>query len=142
MLGSMLCTSGGLMSAFQDYIPKGYEGRFQGVRMLFTVLIPMIVGPIISLAIGINSFDAHDTGIAAPPFEIFLAAAIVAALAIIPIIFVRKDADRLRKKVTEQAEAEAAADEPVRGELPVRGQDEPRENEERESAGEDGSAER
>lgn len=141
MLGSMLCTSGGLMSAFQDYIPKGYEGRFQGVRMLFTVLIPMIVGPIISLAIGINSFDAHDTGIAAPPFEIFLAAAIVAALAIIPIIFVRKDADRLRKKVTEQAEAEAAADEPVREELPVCGQDEPRENEERESAGEDGKDE-
>ena len=53
----------------------------------------------------------------------------------------RKDADRLRKKVTEQAEAEAAADEPVREELPVSGQDEPRENEERESAGEDGTDE-
>ena len=108
MLGSMLCTSGGLMSAFQDYIPAGYEGRFQGVRMLFTVLIPMVVGPIISLAIGINSFDAHDTGIASPPFEIFLAAAIVAALALIPIFFVRKDADRLRRQVIEQALAEQA----------------------------------
>ena len=101
-------TSGGLMSAFQDYIPAGYEGRFQGVRMLFTVLIPMVVGPIISLAIGINSFDAHDTGIASPPFEIFLAAAIVAALALIPIFFVRKDADRLRRQVIEQALAEQA----------------------------------
>ena len=109
MLGSMLCTSGGLISAFQDYIPKGYEGRFQGVRMLFTVLIPMVIGPVISLAIGINSFDAHDSGIASPPFEIFLAAAIVAALAVIPIIFVRKDADRLRKQVTEAAQAEQKA---------------------------------
>ena len=108
MLGSMLCTSGGLMSAFQDYIPAGYEGRFQGVRMLFTVLIPMVVGPIISLAIGINSFDAHDTGIASPPFEIFLAAAIVAVIALIPIFFVRKDADRLRRQVIEQALAEQA----------------------------------
>ena len=53
----------------------------------------------------------------------------------------RRDADRLRKKVAEQAEAEAAADEPVREELPVHGQDEPRENEERESAGEDGKDE-
>lgn len=106
MLGSMLCTSGGLMSAFQDYIPKGYEGRFQGVRMMFTVLIPMVIGPIISLAIGINSFDAHDSGLASPPFEIFLAAAVVALLAIIPVIFVAKDADRLRACVLESAKAQ------------------------------------
>lgn len=109
MLGSMLCTSGALMSAFQDYIPDGFEGRFQGVRMCFTVLVPMVVGPIIALCIGIDSFDALDTGIAAPPFEIFLAAAIVAALAIIPMVFVTRDADRLRSEVLKKAEEEAAA---------------------------------
>lgn len=98
MLGAMLCTSGALMAAFQDYTPKGYEGRFQGVRMCFTVLLPMIIGPVISLMIGINSFDSNDSSIASPPFEIFLAASIVAALAIIPIVFVAKDADRLRRQ--------------------------------------------
>lgn len=97
MLGSMLALSGGLMSSFQDYIPKGYEGRFQGIRMCFTVLVPMIIGPIISLAIGINSFDLKDSvATTSPPYEIFLASAIVALLVIIPIVFVRKDADRLR----------------------------------------------
>lgn len=111
MLGSMLCLSGGLMSAFQDYIPKGCEGRFQGVRMCFTVLVPMVIGPVIALVIGINSFDAHDEGIAAPPFEIFLAAAVVAALAIIPVVFVTKDADRLRRAVLQAAREEAKAEE-------------------------------
>ena len=96
MLGSLLCTNGALMSAFQDYIPDGCEGRFQGVRMCFTVLVPMVVGPIISMAIGINSFDPTDGGAIAPPFEIFLAAAIVAVIAIAPIVFVARDADRLR----------------------------------------------
>lgn len=103
MLGALLCTNGALMSAFQDYIPDGFEGRFQGVRMCFTVLVPMVIGPIISLAIGINSFDPTDSGAISPPFEIFLAAAIVALISIIPVAFVAKDADRLRAlKAAEQ----------------------------------------
>lgn len=97
MMGSLLAMNGALMSSFQDYIPKGCEGRFQGVRMCFTVLVPMIVGPIISLIIGINSFDPHDElATTAPPFEMFLASAVVALLAAVPIFFIRKDADRLR----------------------------------------------
>lgn len=109
MLGAMLCIGGALMSTFQDYIPKGYEGRFQGVRMCFTVLIPMIIGPIITLIIGINSFDAHDARATTPPFEIFLAAAVVALLAIIPIIFVRKDSQRLRNELMEQKQLSDSA---------------------------------
>ena len=106
MLGSLLCTNGALMSAFQDYIPGSCEGRFQGVRMCFTVLVPMVIGPIISMAIGINSFDPTDGGAIAPPFEIFLAAAIVAVIAIVPIVFVARDADRLRAAKAAQKAAE------------------------------------
>ena len=81
MLGCMLCMGGALMSAFQDYIPKGYEGRFQGVRMCFSVLIPMIIGPIITLAIGINFFDTKDAlATTNLRLKIFLAATIVAFL--------------------------------------------------------------
>jgi MFS family permease len=104
MLGCMLAMTGALTSTFQDYIPKGTEGRFQGVRMCFTVLIPMIVGPIITLAIGINSFNPHDAVAAKPPFEIFLASSIVALLTFIPLHFVRKDSDRLRNTLLEEKE--------------------------------------
>lgn len=110
MLGAMLCLTGALMSAFQDYTPKGFEGRFQGVRMCFTVLLPMIIGPVISLMIGINSFDSNDSGIASPPFEIFLAASIVALIAIIPIVFVAKDSVRLKKSLEETKNKEGESD--------------------------------
>lgn len=97
MMGSLFSLNGALMSSFQDYIPEGAEGRFQGVRMCFTVLIPMIIGPIIALIIGMNSYSSEDAGaIAKPDFHMFLAAAIVAVLAFIPLIFVYKDSDRLR----------------------------------------------
>lgn len=99
MLGGMLSMIGALNSTFQDYIPKGTEGRFQGVRMCFTVMVPMIIGPIITLAIGINSFNPLDPVAAKPPFEIFLASSVIALIAFIPMYFVRKDADRLRKNL-------------------------------------------
>lgn len=99
MIGCMLAMQGALTSTFQDYIPKGAEGRFQGVRMCFTVLIPMIIGPIITLAIGINSFNPLDPVAAKPPFEIFLASSIVAVLASIPMYYVQKDSKRLRSSL-------------------------------------------
>ena len=96
MMGGILSLNAALSATFQDYIPKGKEGRFQGVRMMFMVLLPMIIGPLISLAIGYDPI--MDSGDFAPSFYMFIAAAVVAALAIIPAIFVRKDADRLAGK--------------------------------------------
>ena len=95
MMGSILSLTGALQSAFQDYIPEGFEGRFQGVRMCFTVLIPMIIGPVISMIIGLDAMGMNGDDFA-PTYEIFLAAAIVAVLGFIPMYFVRKDAGRLR----------------------------------------------
>ena len=95
MMGAMLSLTGALQAAFQDYIPAGFEGRFQGVRMCFMVLVPMIIGPIISLLIGLDAMGMNGDDFA-PPYAIFLAAAIVAVLAFVPLYFVRRDADRLR----------------------------------------------
>ena len=95
MLGSLLGLSGILMSSFQDYIPKGYEGRFQGVRMCFAVLVPMIIGPLVTLILGLQDTDTGAVGFK-PPFSMYLAASIIAALALVPAYFVRKDSDRLR----------------------------------------------
>lgn len=89
MMGGILSLTGALTSAFQDYLPKGYEGRFQGVRMCFMVLIPMIIGPIISLLIGLDAMGLNGEDFV-PPYGMFLAAAIVAVLAAVPIYKVRK----------------------------------------------------
>ena len=102
MLGSLLGLSGILMSSFQDYIPKGYEGRFQGVRMCFSVLIPMIIGPLVTLILGLKDADTESANFA-PPFSMFLAASIIAALALVPAFFVRKDSDRLRESLLKEA---------------------------------------
>ena len=90
MMGGILSLTGAFTSSFQDHLPEGTEGRFQGVRMCFTVLIPMIVGPIISLLIGLDAMGMNGENFV-PPYTLFLAAAIVALLAVIPIRYVRKD---------------------------------------------------
>lgn len=95
MLGSLLSGGSALMSSFQDYIPKGAEGRFQGVKMCFTVLLPMLIGPLITMIINLMKVDNQSVDYL-PPFEIFLAAAVIAVFALVPIYFVRKDAERLR----------------------------------------------
>ena len=84
----------GMLNAnFQDNIPQNCEGRFQGIRMCFTVLIPMIIGPIISLILGMDAMGNNGESFT-PPFTIFLAAAIVGLIALIPTFFVRKSAKR------------------------------------------------
>ncbi len=98
MLGALLSGGSALTSSFQDYIPKGSEGRFQGVRMCFSVLVPMLIGPLITMIINLMKVDNQSVDYL-PPFEIFLAAAIIAVFALIPIYFVRKDAERLRKSL-------------------------------------------
>ncbi|MBQ2309272.1 MAG: MFS transporter [Erysipelotrichales bacterium] len=88
MMGGILSLTGAFTSSFQDNLPEGTEGRFQGVRMCFTVLIPMIVGPIISLIIGLDAMGMNGDNFV-PPYTMFLAAAVVALLAAIPIRYVR-----------------------------------------------------
>ena len=90
MMGGILSLTGAFTSSFQDYLPEGCEGRFQGVRMCFMVLIPMIIGPIISLLIGLDAMGMNGEGFV-PPYGMFLAAAIVAVFAAVPVWFVRKD---------------------------------------------------
>ena len=80
----------------RDYTPEANAGKLQGVRMIFSVLIPMIFGPMIGNAINkaaaiplpdLSSADAMTT-LYIPAPEIFLAAAIGAAVmfAVIPLL--------------------------------------------------------
>ena len=84
-------------SLVRDYTPEGEAGKLQGVRMVFSVLVPMLVGPMIGNAVNSirniplpdaeTSPDAMTTSYIPAP-EIFLVAAIVTLLlfAIIPIL--------------------------------------------------------
>ena len=70
--------------------------------MCFTVLLPMLIGPLITMCLNLDKIDDAAPTFA-PPFEIFLAATIVAILAIVPIVFVMKDSNRLREKKLQEA---------------------------------------
>ena len=82
-------------SMVRDYTPEMAAGRLQGVRMVFSVLIPMLVGPAVGNAInkarGIRlenaGADAMTTEYIPAP-EIFLVGALVTLLifALIPLL--------------------------------------------------------
>ena len=82
-------------STVRDYTPEGAVGKLQGVRMVFSVLIPMLLGP--AIGNGVNKArgivlenagaDAMTTEYMPAP-EIFLVGAIVTLLmfALIPLL--------------------------------------------------------
>ena len=80
----------------RDYTPAGDAGKLQGIRMIFSVLIPMLVGPMIGNAINkaaniplpdLGSADVMTTEYIPAP-AIFLAAALVSllVLGLIPLL--------------------------------------------------------
>ena len=97
----------------RDYTPEKDAGKMQGVRMIFSVLLPMIFGPMIGNAINkaaniplLNAgADAMTTEYIPAP-GIFLAGAIAAALAfaIIPVLVKLREKSAAGKAAVEQAE--------------------------------------
>ena len=96
MITGYIFTSALCGSTIRDYTPEGEVGKLQGVRMVFSVLIPMLVGPMIGNAINAaqniplpdqGSSDTMTTAFIPAP-EIFLAASLVMLLifAIIPVL--------------------------------------------------------
>ena len=92
-------------SITRDYTPSQNAGKLQGIRMIFSVLLPMVFGPMIGNAINkarniplpdLGSADAMTTKYIPAP-EIFLVGAIFAALMfiLIPILV------KIAKKKTE-----------------------------------------
>lgn len=84
-----------LNATVRDFTPEDKTGLFQGVRMIFTVLIPMIVGPYIgdltcSLSESGQYVDEMGNLTYSPCAEMFLAAAIVAVFVFIPLVVLKK----------------------------------------------------
>ena len=92
----------------RDYTPEHDAGKLQGVRMIFSVLIPMVIGPMIGNAINKAAgvvlenagADAMTTEYIPVP-GIYLAAAIAAVLmfAVIPVLV--KCKQNMKKTVEE-----------------------------------------
>ena len=82
-------------STVRDHTPEGAVGKLQGVRMVFSVLIPMLVGPAIGNALNKSAgiklenagADAMTTEYIPAP-QIFLVAALVTLLilALVPLL--------------------------------------------------------
>lgn len=93
MMGAFLVTSATVCGAIRDYTPQDKVGLFQGVRMVFQVLIPMVAGPYIGAAvIKNNNATYEELGVVKtiPTSNIFLAAAAVAVFALIPVAVLLK----------------------------------------------------
>ena len=95
MSGYMVCTA--LFGAkIRDYTPTGKAGLFQGIRMIFIVLIPMLTGPYIGEGLSninpITYVNEYGQTVIQPNNLIFLGTTIIILLTIIPVvILLRKE---------------------------------------------------
>jgi MFS family permease len=77
----------------RDYTPLDKVGHFQGLRMIFYVMIPMIIGPFIGARVISNSNVFYDDlGVMkpVPTPAIFIASAIAVLFIMIPLLIAFK----------------------------------------------------
>jgi hypothetical protein len=82
-----------LGASTRDYTPQDSVGLFQGIRMIFVVLIPMVVGPTLGNIAAKNSditYMENGAEKVLPTEAMFLYAGIVAIFLFIPIIALLK----------------------------------------------------
>ncbi|MDR1629014.1 MAG: MFS transporter [Oscillospiraceae bacterium] len=94
MMGGSLLLSLIINAAARDYMPPEQRGHYNGIRMIFYVLIPMVIGPFIGSAIiknGPTYLDEFGAEQFVPNPEIFLGAAVVSLLVFIPLFFIIKN---------------------------------------------------
>ena len=107
IIGGIILMTGYLISTavlgakVRDYTPEKEVGLFQGVRMLFTVLVPMIIGPLIGRGLcyfgGTPYQNEFDQTVYPPNKWLFLVTGIIFALAIIPVIWMIRTEKKIKK---------------------------------------------
>ncbi len=103
MTGYMIGTAV-LGAKVRDYTPENEVGLFQGVRMIFIVLIPMVTGPYIGRGVSYINAQTYENEylqtVIQPNSYIFLFAGLVICLAIIPtLIIIKKEKQKLSENI-------------------------------------------
>lgn len=85
-----------LNAAIRDFTPEDKAGQLQGIRMIFSVLLPMLIGPRVATKITEIFATAqyqNEYGIMVdiPAPHIYLGAAAVGLLIVVPLFFLRKE---------------------------------------------------
>ena len=91
MSGYMMMTAA-LGANIRDWTPRDRVGHFQGIRMIFAVLLPMVIGPAIGAAVIRGSDSTYvDLGQVktVPTPGIFLAAALVLLTCFVPVLLLK-----------------------------------------------------
>jgi MFS family permease len=78
----------------KDLLPEENRGKFLGVRMVFWIAIPMVIGPAIGSWLiqhyGIPTVSNGQAGFIPVPV-LFQVTAVIALLSLIPLIFIKKE---------------------------------------------------
>lgn len=93
MMAGHLLVSAALSAQVRDLTPPDKAGHFQGIRMIFAVLIPMVAGPFLGSAVIRNGQAVYmELGVTktVPTPAIFLAAAVVLLLCVVPILLLKR----------------------------------------------------
>ena len=95
MMGGYMLATAALSASIRDFTPRDSVGEFQGIRMIFAVMLPMIIGPSIGAAVIKNCGSTYtDLGVvkSVPTPAIFLAAAVALLLITVPIFILKRRA--------------------------------------------------
>ncbi len=90
MMSGNLIFSSVVAAKIRNLTPVDKIGHFQGIRMIFYVLIPMIIGPAIGSAVikgsGMTYINEYNQVSDVPTPMIFLTAAIVTVVVLVPLL--------------------------------------------------------
>lgn len=93
MMSGYMMMSAALGANIRDWTPADKVGHFQGIRMIFAVMLPMVIGPAIGAAVirgGQSTYVELGQVKTVPTPGIYLAAAAVLLLVAIPLAALRK----------------------------------------------------
>lgn len=92
MSGYMLVTAS-LSAEIRDHTPEAQAGHFQGIRMIFAVMLPMLIGPFIGAAVirgNAQTYTELGAVKTVPTPAIFLAAGVTLLFVLAPVLLLKR----------------------------------------------------
>ncbi|MBQ2894824.1 MAG: hypothetical protein IJE92_04825, partial [Clostridia bacterium] len=111
--GYVLITQAGMIWV-RGLFPEENKGQFEGIRVLFFTLIPMLIGTLIGGAIiketaqsGTPNYDDYGMLVEVPQENLFLIGGLVVLITLIPLVFATK---LYNKRIAQKKAAQALVD--------------------------------